>query len=109
MQYHSTRDSAVSVSAARAITQGISKDGGLFVPEEFPSLTALEIAALVDCSYVERATYVLSKYLTDFTADEVKECAEAAYSEERFRSPAIAPMKKLDDGMHILELWHGPT
>ena len=104
MQYHSTRDSAVSVSAARAITQGISKDGGLFVPETFPALTKEENA-----SYVERATYVLSKYLTDFTADEVKECAAAAYSEERFRSPAIAPMKKLDDGTHILELWHGPT
>ena len=109
MQYHSTRDSHVSVSAARAITQGISKDGGLFVPESFPILTADEILSLVDCSYVERATYVLSKYLTDFSEEEVAECASAAYSLERFRSEAIAPIRTLEDGSHILELWHGPT
>ena len=109
MQYHSTRDNGVSVSAARAITQGISKEGGLFVPESFPLLTEQEIASLVDKSYVERATYVLSKYLTDFTVDEVKECAEAAYSLERFRDPAIAPLHSLNNDAHILELWHGPT
>ncbi len=109
MQYHSTRNSAVSVSAARAITQGISKDGGLFVPETFPSLTAQEIDMLIDKNYVERATYVLSKYLTDFTEEEVRECATAAYSLERFRNPAIAPLKTLDEDAHILELWHGPT
>ncbi len=109
MQYFSTRDNSVSVSAARAITQGISKDGGLFVPEAFPTLTAEDILSLVDKSYVERATFVLSKYLTDFTEDEVRDCAEAAYSLERFRSPAIAPLKALEDGTQILELWHGPT
>ncbi|MBE6763101.1 MAG: threonine synthase [Ruminococcaceae bacterium] len=109
MQYHSTRDNAVCVTAARAITQGISKDGGLFVPESFPPLSAQEIDSLVNCSYVERATYVLSKYLTDFTQEEVKACAEAAYSLERFRDPAIAPLRTLHDNTHILELWHGPT
>ena len=109
MQYHSTRDNGVSVSAARAITQGISKEGGLFVPESFPVLTAQEIESLVDRSYVERATYVLSKYLTNFTADEVNACAEAAYSLERFRDPAIAPLHSLNNEAHILELWHGPT
>ncbi len=109
MQYFSTRDNNVSVSAARAITQGISKDGGLFVPEAFPALTNDDILYLVDKSYVERATFVLSKYLTDFTEEEVKACAEAAYSLERFRSPEIAPLKALEDGTQILELWHGPT
>lgn len=109
MQYFSTRNNTVSVSAARAITQGISKDGGLFVPEAFPPITAEEIAMLVDKSYVERAAYVLSKYLTDFSEEEVRECAEAAYSPERFRDPAIAPLKALDNEAQILELWHGPT
>ncbi len=109
MVYHSTRDNSVSVSAARAITQGISKEGGLFVPESFPPLTAEEIASLVDKTYVERATYVLSKYLSDFTVDEVKECAAAAYSLDRFRSEAIAPLHTLNNHAHILELWHGPT
>ncbi len=109
MQYHSTRDNAVSVSAAHAITQGISKEGGLFVPESFPTLSAEEIVSLTNKTYVERATYVLSKYLTDFTEEEVAECAKAAYSPERFRHEAIAPLKALGDHAHILELWHGPT
>ncbi len=109
MQYNSTRNNSVCVSAARAITQGISKEGGLFVPQSFPPLTAEDILSLVNKSYVERATFVLSKYLSDFTEDEVKACAEAAYSLERFRSPEIAPLRKLNDNAHILELWHGPT
>ncbi len=109
MQYHSTRDGAVSVTAARAITQGISKDGGLFVPETFPALSKEEILSLVDKSYVERATYVLSKYLSDFSEEEVRDCAEQAYSLERFRHADIAPLKHLHDDAYILELWHGPT
>jgi len=109
MQYYSTRDNSVTVSAAYAITKGISKEGGLFVPESFPALSAEEIVSLTDKTYVERATYVLSKYLTDFTEDEVLECAQAAYSPERFRHEAIAPVKALGDNAHILELWHGPT
>ncbi len=109
MQYNSTRNSQVNVEAARAITQGISKDGGLFVPECFPTLTVEEIASLVDCSYVDRATYVLKKYLTDFTEAEVAECTAAAYSLERFRHEEIAPLKALSDNAYILELWHGPT
>ncbi len=109
MQYNSTRNSGVSVDAARAITQGISKDGGLFVPDHFPTLTADEIASLVELSYVDRATYVLKKYLTDFTEEEVAECTAAAYSLERFRHEEIAPLQVLDDQAYILELWHGPT
>ncbi len=109
MQYHSTRDNAVSVSAARAITQGISKEGGLFVPESFPALTAQDITNLIDKSYVDRATFVLSKYLSDFSEQEVSDCATAAYSLERFRNAAIAPLHSLNDQAHILELWHGPT
>ncbi len=109
MMYNSTRDSQVSVSAAQAIAQGISRDGGLFVPERLPELTREELQDLVGCTYVQRATAVLSKFLTDFTPEEVGECTAAAYSTQRFRSPAIAPLHKLKDGVHVLELWHGPT
>ena len=109
MQYNSTRDSGVSVSAAQAIAQGISHEGGLFVPETLPAITKDELAAWSHQSYVERATAVLSKFLTDFTPDEVAECTHAAYATGRFRSPAVAPLKELDAGEHILELWHGPT
>ena len=109
MRYHSTRDSSVSVSSAQAIVQGISRDGGLFVPENIPALSREEILSLADKPYVERAAAVLSKYLTDFTEEEVKSCAASAYTQERFRSPAVAPLHALEDGVEILELWHGPT
>ena len=109
MMYNSTRDSGVSVSSAQAIAQGISKDGGLFVPESLPPLSQEELRSMTARSYVERAATVLSKFLTDFSAEEVKECASLAYTQERFRSPAIAPLHTLSEGVEILELWHGPT
>ena len=109
MMYKSTRNSGVRVSSAQAIAQGISAEGGLFVPESIPALSAEELNSLVGKSYVDRASFVLSKFLTDFTTEEVESCTHAAYSTQRFRSPAIAPLHELEDGVHILELWHGPT
>lgn len=109
MQYNSTRDSSVRVSAAQAIAQGISREGGLFVPESLPAITPEELAQLCKLPYAQRATAVLSKFLSDFTPEEVAACTEAAYSVPRFRTPAIAPLHELEEGVHILELWHGPT
>ena len=109
MMYQSTRNSAVKVSAAQAITQGISREGGLFVPEEIPVLSAEELRTLVDADYVQRATCVLGKFLTDFSAEEVAECTRLAYATGRFRSEAVAPLHELETGKYVLELWHGPT
>lgn len=109
MMYNSTRDSRVSVSSAQAISRGISEDGGLFVPASFPALTPGEVAALTEKTYIERAACVLSKFLTDFTPEEVEACAAAAYGGGRFRDPAVAPLRELPGGPHVLELWHGPT
>lgn len=109
MMYKSTRDGRVSVTATQAIAAGISKDGGLFVPQELPSITAQELSALATAPYVQRAAAVLSKFLSGFAQEEVLECCQAAYTPERFRAPTIAPLHELEDGVHILELWHGPT
>ena len=108
MEYTSTRNNQIRVTAAQAIATGISPEGGLYVPTSLPALTAEDIQALVPLSYKERATKVLSRFLTDFTADEVAECCAAAYG-ERFDTPAIAPLQDLGDGRYVLELWHGPT
>ena len=108
MQYTSTRNNSVEVSAAKAIATGISPEGGLYVPTELPALTAEDITALIPMSYKERATAVLSRFLTDFTKAEVAECCANAYG-ERFDTPAVAPLHDMGDGRHILELWHGPT
>ncbi len=108
MKYQSTRNSNVTVSAAEAIARGISEEGGLFVPVEFPSLTAADLTAFADKSYADRATFILDKFLTDFTKEEVKDCVDSAYTTEKFGAHP-APVYTLDDGEHILELWHGPT
>lgn len=109
MQYQSTRDKSISVSAAEAIKTGLSAEGGLFVPESFPSVSLDEIEALAKKSYTERAYFVLSKFLTDFTEDELNHCITSAYTKEKFETDAIAPVYKLNDRAYVLELWHGPT
>ena len=82
MLYNSTRSNTTEVSSAQAITQGISKEGGLFVPEQLPALSADILASLTDKTYVERAKYILSLFLTDFDEAEIAYCAENAYTTE---------------------------
>ncbi len=108
MHYTSTRNNLIHVTAAQAIAQGISKEGGLFVPSELPKLTETDFIALQGMAYPERATYVLSRFLNDFTAAEVQECTAAAYGTQ-FDTTAVAPLNVVDSEHNILELWHGPT
>jgi len=108
MNYCSTRDKNISVSAASAIVQGISAEGGLFVPTQLPTISLDEIENMSRLDYVGRACYVLQNFLTDFTSAEVRSCVEGAYG-QRFDTPAIAPLSRLNDDTYLLELWHGPT
>jgi threonine synthase len=71
MNYVSTRNTAVKVSASSAITKGISAEGGLFVPESFPQVSVAEIEKLAALDYIGRAKEILSRYLTDFTEEEI--------------------------------------
>lgn len=109
MKYISTRDKSLKLNSAEAIKRGLSEDGGLFVPEEFPKITKAEINSLVGKSYIERANYVLAKYLTDFTKAEIEKCTNGAYGGDKFSSDKVAPVVKINDSEYILELWHGPT
>lgn len=109
MFYNSTRNSGVKVSSAEAITQGISVEGGLFVPEEIPSLSLEEIKKVGDMKYADRAAFVFSKFLTDFTEAEIHYCTDNAYSAKNFESESISEIAHLFDGTYMLELWHGPT
>ena len=79
MEYTSTRDNTVSVESAVAIAKGISDDGGLFVPKSIPTLTKDDMDELIGLDYVGRAVKILGMYLTDFTKDELYECARGAY------------------------------
>ena len=109
MQYISTRNKNIKIKSAQAIKKGLSDEGGLFVPEEIPSISLAELEKLIPMSYTERAVYVLKKYLSDFLVRELRECAEGAYASGRFDGENPAPLVNLEKGVNILELWHGPT
>ena len=109
MQYISTRDESVNVKASVAIKKGISDEGGLFVPEKIPYVNLKDIKNLKDKTYVERAVFILKKYLSDFLVKELTECALGAYDSKKFGGENPVPVKKLNENMYILELWHGPT
>ncbi|MCC8131678.1 MAG: threonine synthase [Oscillospiraceae bacterium] len=109
MFYQSTRNKNLHLSSAEAISQGISSDGGLFIPSEVPTLTEADLIALQDMSYQEKASFVLAKYLTDFTEAELRYCTEGAYNTRNFDSESIMELAHLFDGRYMLELWHGPT
>ena len=104
--YKSTRDSGVRVTASQAILQGLSEDGGLFVPETVPSFD-VSMKELAEMTYQETAYAVMSRFLTDFTEEELKECIEKAY-DSKFDLPQIAPLVKAE-GAYYLELFHGAT
>ncbi len=109
MYYQSTRGSRESIIAAEAIITGIAPDGGLYVPEKMPKLSLDEIKKLSSMDYYERAETILGLFLDDYTKEELAECVEKAYERSRFDNEAIAPLVKLNDNVHVLELWHGPT
>ncbi len=109
MKYYSTRDTQKKkYDSAQVIKQGLATDGGLFIPEDIPSLTKDDITALCTMNYPQRAAKILSMFLTDYTYEELLFDCEAAYCENSFPGGA-APLKKVTDNIYSLELWHGPT
>ena len=109
MKYYSTRDvNKESFDAAYVIKKGLAGDCGLFVPESIPEISKDEIIELCEKSYPERAAFILSKFLTDYTYDELLSDCKDAYCEDSFPGGA-APLEKINDNIFSLELWHGPT
>lgn len=104
--YRSTRGNGSTVTASQAILKGLSEDGGLFVPDQIPALD-ISIGELSKMSYQEVAYQVMSRFLTDFTEEELKYCIDHAY-DKKFDTDEIAPMTKAD-GAYFLELFHGAT
>ncbi len=109
MQYNSTRNIANKVSAAMAMKEGLSQEGGLFVPESFPKLTQADYDYLVGETYIKRAAYILDKFLEDFSLEELEDYCEKAYGNGKFGDGEPTPLYHYDDSTAYLELWHGPT
>ena len=104
--YKSTRDSNGRIKSSEAIVRGIAPDGGLYVPEAVPQID-LPLDSLSRMDYPELALYIMRKFLTDFTEDELKYCIRKAY-DKKFDSPKITPLVEKGSAF-FLELFHGPT
>ncbi|MCB6178789.1 threonine synthase [Rhodobacter sp. Har01] len=108
MNYISTRGQAPALGFGAAMMTGLARDGGLYVPETVPVMTADEIAALAGLPYEEVAFRVMRPFLGGFFADdEFRGLIAAAY--RGFDHAARAPMVQLSANHFLLELFHGPT
>ncbi|MDF1726898.1 MAG: threonine synthase [Sulfitobacter sp.] len=108
MRYISTRGQAPALSFEETMLTGLARDGGLYVPEEIPTLSVDEIAAMAGQSYEEVAYRVMRPFIGEtFTDDEFRQLIAAAYA--TFGHDARAPLVQLAPNHFLLELFHGPT
>lgn len=106
MKFISTRGGE-KVTGAEVVLKGIAENGGLFVPEKFPAVTEAEIDEMCEMSYAERVAKIIGKFFPEYNAEELKAACEKAYG--KFGVDDAAPLVRLDDGVYMLELFHGTT
>lgn len=114
MKYISTRSKIAPLNSSEVVLKGIADDGGLFVPESIPKVTLDEIKSLIDKNYCGRAVPILSKFLTDYTEDELFESCELAYDWFDVASKVpltilIADEQHKSSPVSVMELYHGNT
>lgn len=108
MKYISTRGEAPSLGFCDALLAGLGRDGGLYVPAEWPSFTKKEIRAMRGKSYQEIAFTVLTPFIDgEIPDDKFRAMIDEAYA--TFRHPAIAPIVQTGPNAFIMELFHGST
>ncbi|WP_372603428.1 threonine synthase [Actibacterium sp.] len=108
MRYVSTRGQAPVLSFEEAMLTGLARDGGLYLPETIPTLSADQIAALAGQSYEDVAFTIMRPFIGDtFTDDEFRAIIARAYA--GFGHAARAPLVQLGANHFLLELFHGPT
>ena len=108
MKYVSTRGQAPDLGFADALLAGLARDGGLYVPAEWPTLSAAEIRALRGISYPDLAIRILTPFLCgEVEAPAFERIVREAYA--TFRHPAVCPIVQTGPNQFILELFHGPT
>jgi threonine synthase len=108
LRYISTRGAAPALGFTDVLLAGLARDGGLYVPETWPSLTADEIRGLRGLTYEEIAFRIMRPFVGGEIADgDFRSMIEGAYG--AFRHQAVVPLKQLDDNLWFMELFHGPT
>lgn len=108
MEYISTRGKVEPIGFIDAILMGLADDGGLLVPKHIPQLSADTLQKWQQLSYTELALEIFSLYVNnEIPRNELKQLVDDSYA--TFRDDAVTPVKRLNDGTYVLELFHGPT
>ncbi|MGU3574702.1 threonine synthase [Brucellaceae bacterium C25G] len=108
MKYVSTRGEAPVLGFSDALLAGLARDGGLYLPQEFPHFSPAQIRALRGKSYVDIAIAVLTPFIDgEIPADDFRKMVEEAYG--TFRHDAVCPLVQTGANEFVLELFHGPT
>jgi threonine synthase len=108
MKYASTRGEAPVLGFSDALLAGLARDGGLYLPQEFPQFSAEEIRALRGKRYEEIAIRVLTPFIAgDIDQTDFERMVYEAYA--TFRHKAVCPLIQTDHNEFVLELFHGPT
>ena len=108
MKYISTRGNAPKLAFDDVLLTGLARDGGLYLPETWPSFSADDLAEMKGMSYVELAVKVMLPFVEDVVSRE-ELTAIVADTYGAFDTDDVAPLVKLNDNEYVLELFHGPT
>ncbi|MBP1870539.1 Threonine synthase [Ensifer adhaerens] len=108
VKYISTRGEAAPLGFCDALLAGLARDGGLYLPKEWPTLSKKEIRALRGKSYQDIAFAVLEPFIHgEIPSAKFREMIDEAYA--TFRHPAIAPLVQTGPNAFVMELFHGST
>lgn len=103
MKLYNIKHPEERVSFSQAVVQGLGKDQGLFFPEKIPTFSPAEVQQLLELPFVARSTAILAAFIGDeFSPAQIQEFVSNAFN-------FAVPVSKVDDDIHCLELWHGPT
>lgn len=112
MRYLSTRGESAARGFSDILLEGLAPDGGLYLPERYPRVSAAQLARWRGLPYADLAFEILSLYIDDIPADDLRALVRSTYAPSVFGGDArIVPLKPLpgDPGMALLGLSHGPT
>jgi threonine synthase len=109
MKYLSTRGAAERKRFCEILLEGLAPDGGLYLPESYPKVDDATLTRWRGLSYADLAFEILSLYVDDIPADDLRAICRKTYTEAVFGTQAIVPLKKLEDGFYLEALSNGPT
>ncbi len=109
MKYLSTRGDPTPRSFSEILLEGLAPDGGLYLPDHYPKVDDATLAQWRGLSYAELAFEILSLYIDDIPAADLKALAAKTYTAEVFGSAAIVPLRALEPGVQLEALSNGPT